>query len=299
MSAGRIKIAVTGLQGQVVSALIERAPRDVEIIALGRPQLELSKREAVLASLRHARCDVIINAAAYTQVDRAEEEPEIAMRVNAGGAENVAQAASELGVPLLHLSTDYVFDGLSKIAYQESDPTAPTSSYGRSKLEGEENIKKIHSNHAILRTAWVYSPFGNNFVKTMLRLGAERDQVRVVADQIGNPTSALDIADGLILISRRMIVDPSDTLRGVFHMTGGGEASWADVAEAIFAHAQARGHKQTSVVRITTKDYPTPAARPMNSRLDNSRLNKAYGICLPLWRSSLESCVMRLLAQES
>ncbi len=298
MSDSRLRLAVTGLRGQVVSALIERAPTDVEIIALGRPQLELSRREAVLASLRNARCDAIINAAAYTGVDKAESESELAIKINGEGAGNVAQAAAALNVPLLHLSTDYVFDGCLDRPYNEKDLTNPASVYGRSKLLGEEKIRAIHPLHVILRTAWVYSPFGANFVKTMLRLGADRDEVRVVSDQIGNPTSALDIAEALIEIGRKTIQDPSEVLCGTFHMSGQGEASWADMAQAIFEAAANQGRKPVQVRRITTQDYPTPAKRPANSRLDNTKIQNVYGIKLPQWRSSLGACVERLLREE-
>lgn len=292
-----LRIAVTGLTGQVVSALIERAAKDVEITALGRPQLDLGLRNAVLATLRHARCDAIINAAAYTAVDKAESEADAAMRVNGEGAAHVAEAAAELNVPLLHLSTDYVFDGTLSRPYREDDPTGPASAYGRSKLAGEQNIAAIHANHAILRTAWVYSPFGANFVKTMLRLGETREEVRVVADQLGNPTSAIDIADALYVIARRLVGDASPSLRGVFHLTGAGEASWADVAQATFDAAERLGHRPVRVTRISTAEYPTPAPRPANSRLDTSKLAARYGLSLPPWRQSLENCVARLLQQ--
>ncbi len=290
-----LRIAVTGLTGQVVSALIERAGKDVEIIALGRPQLDLGLRNAVLAGLRHARCHAIVNAAAYTAVDKAESEADLAMRINGEGAAHVAEAASELKVPLLHLSTDYVFDGQLARPYREDDPTGPRSAYGRSKLVGERNIAERHDNHVILRTAWVYSPFGANFVKTMLRLGETREEVSVVADQIGNPTSAMDIADAIFVLARRLVDDSSSELRGVFHLTGQGEASWADVAEATFLDAEKRGRHAVRVKRITTAEYPTAAQRPANSRLDNQKLATRFGLRLPPWRQSLETCVARLL----
>ena len=293
-----MRLAVTGLHGQVVSAMIERAPRGVEIIALGRPRLDLTVRDAVLAALRAARCDVIVNAAAYTEVDKAESEPEAAMRVNGQGAGYVAEIAAELRAPLLHLSTDYVFDGALDRPYCEDDATAPTGAYGRSKLAGEQRIAAIHANHAILRTAWVYSPFGANFVTTMLRLGAAQGEARVVADQRGNPTSGLDIADALFAIAERLRADPSPALRGVFHLTGPGEASWAEFAEAIFAEAAARGRAPASVKQIATADYPTAARRPANSRLDASKLAATFGVTLPHWRDSLKSCVARLLAPQ-
>jgi dTDP-4-dehydrorhamnose reductase len=299
LSDNHLRLAVTGLTGQVVSALIARAPRDVEIIALGRPQLELSKRDTVLASLKHAQCDAIINAAAYTQVDKAETEADLAMCINGDGAGNVARAAAELGVPLLHLSTDYVFDGSLDRPYKEEDETNPTSVYGRSKLAGEEQIRGIHPRHIILRTAWVYSPYGANFVKTMLRLGADRDEIGIVSDQLGNPTSALDIADALIEIAKRLARDPSDFLYGTFHMSGQGDARWAEMAQAIFDIAELQGRKSVKVRHITTQDYPTPAKRPENSRLDNAKLKNAYGLTLPHWRPSLTRCVKQLLEENN
>lgn len=290
-----LRIAVTGLNGQIVTAIIERAPNNVEIIALGRPQLELSHRNAVLASLRHARCELIINAAAYTQVDKAESEPELAMLVNGEGAGHVAEAAAELGLPLVHLSTDYVFDGLLDRPYLEIDIPNPAGAYGLSKLVGEEKIRQIHQNHVILRTAWVYSPFGTNFVKTMLRLGRDRNEIRVVADQLGNPTSALDIADAIMTIATRITTDTAESLRGTFHLTGQGEASWADIAENLFLVARTHGYKPVKVCRITTKEYPTDAKRPENSRLNNDKLLHTFGIKLPEWQISLATCVERLL----
>jgi len=276
--------------------MIERAPRGVEIIALGRPRLDLTVRDVVLAALRAARCDVIVNVAAYTEVDKAESEPEAAMRVNGEGAGYVAEIAAELRAPLLHLSTDYVFDGALGRPYREDDATGPTSAYGRSKLVGEQRIASIHPNHAILRTAWVYSPFGANFVKTMLRVGETRGEARVVADQRGNPTSAFDIVEALFAIAQRLCADPSPALRGVFHLAGRGEATWAEFAEAIFAEAAAHGRAPVTVRPIATADYPTAARRPANSRLDCSKLAAAFGVTLPQWRDSLKPCVTRLLA---
>ena len=209
---------------------------------------------------------------------------------------NVAEAAAELCAPLLHLSTDYVFDGALDRPYREDDPTCPLTAYGRSKLAGEEQIAARHQNHLILRTAWVYSPFGVNFVKTMLRLGAERDEVGVVADQWGNPTNALDIADALFALARRLIADSSPNLRGVFHLAGSGEATWADVAEQTFAVAERLGRKPVRVKRIATADYPTPARRPANSRLNTAKLRENFGLSTPPWRDSLENCVVRLIS---
>jgi dTDP-4-dehydrorhamnose reductase len=290
-----MRIAVAGLRGQVATSLIERAGSGVEVVALGRPAFDLEDRSSVLAGLESARPNVVINAAAYTAVDKAEAEEAIAFRVNGEGAGHVAEAATRLGVPLLHLSTDYVFDGKLDRPYREEDPTGPTGAYGRSKLVGEKLVAERCPDSVVLRTAWVYSPFDANFVRTMLRLNETREEVGVVADQVGNPTSAFDIADALIAIAAKAKGDSSPALRGVFHMTGSGEASWADFAEAIFREAAARGRRLTRVKRISTADYPTPARRPANSRLDNGKLSRVYGLRLPEWRASLAASCARLI----
>jgi dTDP-4-dehydrorhamnose reductase len=291
-----MRIAVSGSKGQVATSLIERAGRQVEVVALGRPAFDLTDRAAVLAGLEAARPDVIVNAAAYTAVDKAEAEEALALRVNGEGAGHVAEAAQRLGVPLLHLSTDYVFDGALDRPYREDDRTGPTGAYGRSKLAGEKEVAGRCRDSVILRTAWVYSPFGANFVRTMLRLNETRDEVGVVADQRGNPTSALDIADGLIAIAARVKDDPAPALRGIFHMTGSGEGTWADFAQAVFGEAEARGRRPTRVKPIATADYPTPARRPANSRLDKEKLARVYGLRLPEWLPSVAACCARLLA---
>ena len=289
------RIAVTGSKGQVATALAERAGSGVEILALARPTFSLEDRASVLAGIEAAKPDVIINAAAYTAVDKAESEENLALRVNGEGAGHVAEAAARIGAPLLHLSTDYVFDGALDRPYREDDPTGPTGAYGRTKFIGEQRVADRQPNSAILRTAWVYSPFGANFVRTMLRLNESREEVGVVSDQRGNPTSALDIADTLLAIAARMHEDASASLRGIFHMTGSGEASWAQFAEAVFDDAHKRGRKLTRVKPITTADYPTPARRPANSRLDNGKLRAVYGLALPEWRVSLAQVSARLI----
>ena len=245
-----MRIVVTGVNGQIATSLKERGKGRAEIVALGRPCFDLLDRGGVLDALAATPCEVIVNAAAYTAVDQAEREPEQAMRVNADGAAHVAEAAARLGVPLLHFSTDYVFDGASARPYRETDPPRPTGAYGRSKLAGESRVLAAQPNCAILRTAWVYSPFGANFARTMLRLGETREEVGIVADQHGNPTSALDIADAVLAIAARIASDPSPALRGVFHMTGQGDATWADLAEATFAAAERHGRRAVRVNRI-------------------------------------------------
>ena len=291
-----MRIAVTGQVGQVVTSLVERgAAAGHTVIAIGRPALDLADPAMVARALEAAAPDVIVSAAAYTAVDKAESESELAHTVNGRGAGAVAEAAKALGVPLIHISTDYVFDGTLGRPYVESDPTGPTGVYGASKLTGEQAVLAAHGdNSAILRVAWVYSPFGANFVKTMLRLAGDRDELGVVADQVGNPTSALEIADGILQVATNLVSDSNQALRGVFHMTASGEASWADFAEAIFAASAAQGGPAARVRRITTADYPTPATRPANSRLDCGLIAKVHGVALPDWRQSLETVISRL-----
>lgn len=292
-----MRIAVTGQAGQVVTSLVERgAATGHHVIAIGRPQLDLADPASVMRALEAAAPDAIVSAAAYTAVDKAESESDLAHAVNGAGAQAVAQAAKTLCVPLVHVSTDYVFDGTLDRPYAESDPTGPTGVYGASKLAGEQAVLATHGdNSAIVRVAWVYSPFGANFVKTMLRLAADRDEVSVVADQIGNPTSALEIADGILRIATNLVSDSNPALRGVFNMTAHGEASWADFAEAILATSVARGGPSASVRRIGTVDYPTPATRPANSRLDCGLIARVHGVALPNWHGSLDTVIARLI----
>ncbi len=294
-----MRIAVTGREGQVARALIEvGATTGVTVVPVGRPALNLAHPAGIGPALAAARPDVIVNAAAYTAVDKAEAEPALALAINGAGAGLVAEAAAALGVPVLHLSTDYVFDGTLDRPYREDDPTGPLGAYGRSKLAGEQAVAAATPHHVILRTAWVYAPFGNNFVRTMLRLAETRDEVGVVADQWGCPTSALDIAATVVAVARRLAGHSATPgLFGTFHMTGQGEAVWADVAEAVFDRAAALGAPRARVRRITTAEYPTPARRPANSRLDGARLAAAYGLTLPAWRSSVAACVERLVGE--
>lgn len=290
-----MKIAVTGTAGQVVTSLIERGTvAGHDVIAIGRPDLDLADPASVVRALEAAAPDVIVSAAAYTAVDKAETESDLAHAVNGAGAGAVARAARLLDVPLIHISTDYVFDGTLERPYVESDPTGPTGVYGASKLAGERAVLDTHDNSTILRVAWVYSPFGGNFVKTMLRLAGDRDEVSVVADQVGNPTSALAIADGILQVANNIVSDGSSSLRGVFHMTAQGEGSWADFAQSIFAASAARGGPSSSVRSIGTADYPTPATRPANSRLDCTLIARVHGVRLPDWRTSLDVVMDRL-----
>jgi dTDP-4-dehydrorhamnose reductase len=293
-----LRIAVTGTKGQVSRALAERAAlREVLVISLGRPNLDLLKPDTIEQALATAAPDIVVNAAAYTAVDQAESEPGLAEAVNGHGAGAVAAAAARLSVPIIHLSTDYVFAGDLDRPYREDDPTGPIGAYGRSKLLGEIAVAAAAPNHAILRTAWVYSPFGTNFVKTMLRLAGTRDVLNVVADQHGSPTSAMDIADAILSVCRNVLERPNKGLRGVFHMAATGYTTWAGFAEAIFAASAASGGPCAAVQPIFSSAYPTPAKRPANSRLDCTKLRAIHGIALPDWRESTTTCVMRLVSE--
>lgn len=293
-------ILVTGRGGQVATALAEKAAAaGIELITLARPEFDLTGEPQAIADVVVAagcNASVIVNAAAYTAVDKAENEPSLAMAANGIGAGAVANAAQRLGVPIIQISTDYVFDGAKNGPWIETDPVAPLCVYGASKLEGERAVALAHSQHVILRTAWVYSPFGQNFVRTMLRLGTERNRLTIVSDQHGCPTSALDIADAVLAIADRLRLEPGNSdLYGVFHLAGAGTTNWADFARAIFEGASARGGPVVDVVSILSRDYPTPAARPMNSVLSSGRLEERYGLRLPDWEKSLSVVLDRLL----
>lgn len=292
-----MRIVVTGRQGQVAQSLLERAPAlNVEVHAVARPDFDLARPAEVERALIDLAPDAIVNAAAYTAVDRAENEPDLAWRINALGAEAVARAAERLGIPIIQLSTDYVFGGNLDRAYREDDPTGPLGVYGDSKLKGERAVAAATYNHVILRTAWVYSPFGSNFARTMLALAAQRATISVVSDQLGTPTNALDLADGIITIARNLLDRPAATeLRGIFHITGGGDTNWAEFAAAILAASAAAGGPSARVMPVATPENPTAARRPANSRLDNSRLASIHGVRLPHWQHSLQGCIGRLV----
>lgn len=294
-----MRLVVTGRDGQVAASLLEagQAAAGVEVIAIGRPQLDLARPDTVIEAIAAAKPDIVVSAAAYTAVDQAEDEPDLAFAVNAVGAGKVAQAASRLGVPVIHLSTDYVFDGTKDAAYVETDATAPRSVYGASKLAGEQAVASANPHHLILRTAWVYSPFGKNFVKTMLRLAADRDEIAVVADQWGNPTSALDIADAILHAAARL--HEGAAASGIYHLAGTGEANWSGFARHILDTSRVLGGPLARVRDIATMDYPTKARRPANSRLSSAKFADVFGWRAPDWRQSTEAVVRRLLDGET
>lgn len=292
-----MKIVITGREGQVVQSLLEKASQypGLQVIALGRPELDLTKPDAVRDAIEAIRPDLVVSAAAYTAVDMAEDEPELAFAVNAAGAEAVAQAAKTCGVPVIHLSTDYVFAGDLSEPYVETDTTGPRSIYGSSKLEGERLVGLANPKHIILRTAWVYSPFGKNFVKTMLKLAETRDALSVVSDQWGNPTSALDIADAIITVAQHLSVTPDFASYGVYHLVGSGDTNWSDFARAVFTESGKRGGPTATVADIATADYSTKAVRPANSRLSTTKFQETFHWTVPHWQSSLRDVVKRLV----
>lgn len=292
-----MKILVTGREGQVVQSLLEKAVQrpDLEVIALGRPELDLAKPDTVRSAIEAIKPDLVVSAAAYTAVDLAEDEQELAFAVNAIGAEAVAEAAKTCGVPIIHLSTDYVFAGDADEPYAETDVTGPRSVYGSSKLEGERLVTQTNLKHIILRTAWVYSPFGKNFVKTMLKLAETRDALSVVSDQWGNPTSALDIADAIIQVADHLAVTPDFSAYGVYHLVGTGDTNWSGFARAIFSESAELGGPTATVTDIATADYPTKAARPGNSRLSTAKFQRVFNWSALHWQSSLRDVVARLI----
>ena len=296
-----MRVLVAGRTGQLAVALLERLPRDRhEVVALEAPELDLTDRASIERALDDARADVVVNAAAYTAVDKAESQRELAFAVNAIGAGMLADAAAKRGLPFVHVSTDYVFSGDGGVPYAEDAATGPTGVYGESKLAGERAVLAHNPRSAILRTAWVCGPHGANFVKTMLRLGAEREAVSVVADQRGAPTFAADLADAIARMLPRLAAAPAgDEGFGVFHLTGLPHTTWHGFAEAIFAGAAARGHKVPKLSAITTAEYPTPARRPHDGRLDCGRIARIHGIEAADWRQSLSACLDILIGQQT
>lgn len=294
-----MKIVVIGAKGQIAQSLLERGSiLGIEVVLIGRPSLDITDPQSILPALAQVNGDIVVNAAAYTQVDRAEAEPEAAYSVNEIGAGAVARAAAKLNIPIVHISTDYVFDGKLDRPYREDDPVGPLGVYGHSKLAGEVSVAVNNANSAIFRTSWIFSPFGSNFVKSMLQIGEQRDLINVVNDQVGAPNCALDIANILIVACLQLCEYPAKSrLRGVFHLSGQGETTWATFAESVFAEAALHGRTPVTVCKIDSINYPTAARRPLNSRLDSTKFRNAFGSGLPHWRSSLRDCVARLIKE--
>lgn len=284
-----MRILLFGPGGQIGTEIRRRAEKaGAEIIPVAREACDFSERGAARTIIKTAECDAVINAAAYTAVDKAQAERNLAETVNALAPGEIARACAARSLPLVHFSTDYVFDGAGTRPYVETDKTGPANVYGETKLNGEEAVASAEGAYAILRTSWVFSAHGANFVKTMLRLAGEKPAVRVVADQRGKPTAAADLADAALVIARALKEDAAKS--GVYHYAGDEATSWAGLASVIFDCAGLA----TKVSRITTREYPTPAARPAYSVLDTEKIRKTFGLAPPSWRYALKDVIREL-----
>lgn len=291
-----MKILVIGKNGQLARSLVAaKKPDGLDLVAVGRPEMDLAVPETLAPALDHYAPDVVVNAAAHTAVDKAESEPEVAHAINAAAPGLVAGACTRRGIPLIHISTDYVFDGSQGTPYCEGDPVAPLGVYGRTKLEGERRVAAACEQHVILRTAWVVSPHGHNFVKTMLRLAATRSVIDVVDDQWGSPTYAPHLATAILTIAHAHLAKGGKAPPwGIYHAAGTGEATWCELARTVFAQSADIGGPRAEVRPITTAEYPTSARRPANSRLDCTKLERTFDVRLPDWRMGIAECVLAL-----
>ena len=283
-----MKVVVLGKSGQVATALQRSSDPTIDIIALGRDELDLAGPADVRSAISLHSPDAIINAAAYTAVDQAETDVESAKALNVHAVRRLGQAADELNIPMIHISTDYVFDGSGERPWRPEDPTGPLGVYGQTKLAGERALAEVCTSYAILRTSWVYSPYGANFVKTMLRLGRDRAELNIVGDQIGGPTSAQDIANATINMAKALMETPQKS--GIWHYSGQDDCSWADFATEIFDQSNI----DCVVHPIPSSEYPTPAKRPLNSRLNCTATLRDFGIDRPSWKQSLANVLKEL-----
>jgi len=293
-----MRLLIAGWQGQVARALVEAAPAcpEVRACAVGRAALDICEARSIERALSDINPTLVINSAAYTAVDEAETEVERAYALNRDGARLLAEASARRNIPIIHLSTDYVYGGHKRDAYVEDDPTDPVTVYGQSKLEGEEAVRAANPKHVILRTAWVFSPSGRNFVKTMLSRAAENERISVVNDQHGSPTYAPHLVDAILDLARKLsAAKDGEVPWGVYHAAGAGTATWCEMAQEVFRCSARLGGPTAVVDPIASTDYPTPAQRPANSRLDCSKLNRAFGITLPSWQAGVAQCVERLV----
>jgi len=296
-----MRVLLTGAAGQLAGDLAPGLTAEgMEVTALAKSGLDITDAERVMKVVRETSPGVIVNAAAYTQVDRAESAPDTAFAVNSLGAANLADAASEVGATLVHVSTDFVFDGAKRSPYVEGDPTAPLGVYGASKLAGEVEITERLAHHVIVRASWLYGAEGNNFVKTILRLARERETISVVSDQTGTPTWTADLASALTEVVKRLSGTDSSEVFGLYHYSPGGEASWYDFAVEIVRRAEALGarFKCREVKAIPTSEYPTPARRPAYSVLDHTRFAETFGVDVPDWRDSLGRMLAGIIKKE-
>jgi len=294
-----MKIVIIGRNGQLARALIAAgAPEGMRLQAISPPELDITSRESVDRALSCTRPDVVINTAAYTAVDTAESEAQAAFSLNRDGARHLAQACCRMQIPLVHISTDYVFDGKKAAPYVEEDPTCPLNVYGKSKLEGERAVRQYCQQHLILRTSWLFSPHGRNFVRAILQQAQMRDSLQVVDDQLGTPTYAAHLARGILHMLQVMRSSMDEFPWGTYHMSGAGKASWCTLAQEVLSCAARLGGPVARVQPIASAEFPSPARRPTDTRLDNGKLIKAFGIRLPDWREGTHECVRAILEGE-
>lgn len=295
------RVLVTGAQGQLGRALCQSFAGSAEVIACDRNALDLSNPDSIRSRIRDVAPDVILNAGAYTAVDRAESEKEMAMAINGRAPGVLAEEARRSSALLIHYSTDYVFNGSKSTPWVEDDAPAPLSVYGATKLAGEEAIRSVNGRFLIFRTSWVYAPEGKNFLLTMLRLGKERDSLNVVDDQVGAPTTARELARATRTIAEGIVTgkfDRQPEWAGVYHMTCSGSTSWCGFARAIFERGTSLlDGKMPKVNPIATSDYPTPAKRPLNSVLSNEKVQKRFGLQLADWKSALDEVIAEISTQ--
>ncbi len=292
-------ILVIGRSGQIAQALARLGRIDRrEIITAGRPETDLTRPDTLAAALARHGPAIVINAGAYTAVDEAENAREEAFAINAAGAGHLARACAEAGIPLLHVSSDYVFDGEARRPYREDDAIAPLSAYGASKAGGEAEVLEAGGRHVILRTSWLYSERGRNFLTTMLRLGRERANLAIVDDQTGSPSYAADVAGAIARIVSTVLVGPREDIWGTFHFASAGSTTWFGFAAEIFARAESERWPAPNLKPITTAEYPTLARRPAYSVLDSGRIARVFGITPPDWREALGRCMDRIAHSE-
>jgi dTDP-4-dehydrorhamnose reductase len=293
-----MRLLIAGWQGQIARGLVEAAPGcpDVKACAVGRAALDICEARSIERALSQIQPSIVINSAAYTAVDKAETDAERAFALNRDGAKMLAEAAARRGIPIIHISSDYVYDGRKREPYIEDDPPHPMTVYGRSKLEGEAAVREANPRHVVLRTSWVFSPTGRNFVKTMLTQAVDQSRVRVVEDQRGSPTYAPHLVAAILELARQLSADKdADGPWGVYHAAGTGTTTWLGLAEEVFRRSAAIGGPTAAVDPIGSADYPTPAERPANSQLDCSKLEQTFGLRLPAWQDGVAECVERLV----
>jgi dTDP-4-dehydrorhamnose reductase len=297
-----MRLLIAGWQGQIARGLVEAAPAcpDVRACAVGRAALDICSAKSIERALAQIEPTIVINSAAYTAVDKAESDAERAFELNRDGARMLAEAAARRQIPILHISSDYVYGGHKDAPYVEDDVTEPATVFGRSKLEGEIAVAQANPRHVILRTSWIFSPAGHNFVKTMLAQAAERPSVRVVDDQRGSPTYAPHLVAAILELARQLSARKDDERSdagpwGIYHAAGTGATTWRGFADEVFRRSAALGGPTAEVEPIKSSDYPTPAARPMNSQLDCTKLERTFGVRLPTWQAGVAECVERLL----